>query len=51
MGRESDELLTGVGIGGVEGGTGDDRSFPVRVRKKRSGKHGGEHGTSYSLTV
>lgn len=39
VGGESHELLTGVGIGVVEGGTGDDLSFPVRVRKKRSGKH------------
>lgn len=29
VGWESAELLTGVGIGGVEGGTGDDLSFPI----------------------
>lgn len=45
VGGESDELLTGVGIGGVEGGTGDDLSFPVKVRKKRSSKQAGKHKT------
>lgn len=28
-GGVSDEPLTGIGIGGVEGGTGDDLSFPM----------------------
>lgn len=40
VGGESDVLLTGVGIGGVEGGTGDNLSFPVRVRKKITDKAG-----------
>lgn len=51
VGGESGVLLTGVAIGGVEEGTGDDLSFPVRIRKKRSGKHTDKHGTSCALIV